>query len=817
MDQRKVSAEWAWISKEPGSHEDYAILAASTGPAGVQAFARTYVAGVPSSESADNAAAALPWVTFGSHETGADQRLLSVSVQDPWRARDQARRPIWPRRFFLCRYEDVASAGASYQSLWDAIAALELPRPDHGPVRFMVRPQSLSEVLATIDDLGFDQVAAVAAALLDGPVAVTGAIGPRLANAPMPANRLAVIDAVAALLPYGFRAGLSASTAVDNTVAHQIRLILADYASGGQQAAGLTGPPVEPRSDLGGSYLTMLLAKKRRDGLETVVNFLRDATSPCSFDHADEALEILDGLNQGRHRIMAAIEEAESLKLTLDFFEYDPAQVTQAWHSSELDGPIKEKLLRPLLDIDPSYRAEILGRHWGAIADEYGIIVGRRLDAGDLDSAIHAVAVASSQPDAQVADRLLRILVCAPEGSAQAWPRLAAIRAELLRQLPVPVSGTFRLTCDALRLGQLEGWQGQLVRELLSRELAADPATNRVAAWIAWLSWPGSKDSASGWAAGLGMAQGITDVGRQPGGIRYLVQADVSWATLTLTLAERSGRSGEILDIPGLADDLAELAAAATTQSIPSETRRDLASALRTPLWGHLKPTARAAVDVARLLLGDELPVFPDEMTQLEFSRYEECLRRVLRLPALRDVRFPLSRRLEPLLHRALAISMLKRAIEQVIAEPATLPSQVEKQFVVRVSKTALAIYRAWTSGMSAAQILRVMQNTAVNDVTLFEKVTCRAFDDLLIECEFLLNRAAPVAEPGAADLLSDFRELICAGVLGAGYGAQFRRFLEQRLRAEEAAAKQFRRRLRRLSTSSGRKPVSVAARDGKE
>lgn len=805
MGQRQVAAEWAWISKEPGSHEDYAILAASTGPAGVQAFARTYVAGVPSSEATDDAPAASPWVTFGSHETSADRRLLSISVQDPWGARDQARRPIWPRRFFLCWYEDIASACASYRSLWNAVAPLELPRPDRGPVRFMVGPQSLGDVLTAIDELGFDQVAAIAAALLDGPVAVTGTIASRLTKTSMPADRLAILDAVAALLPYGFRACLSASTAVDNTVAHRIRLILADYASGSQQSACLVGPPLQPRSDLGGDYLTMLLAKKRRDGLEAVVSFLRDAASPCSFEHADEALRILDGLNQSRYRVLAAVDGAEGLKLSQEFFQHDQDQVARAWHSSELDRPTRIKLLRPLLDTDASDRTGILDRHWEAVADEYGALVRGRLDTGDLDSAIHAIAVADSQPDALATDRLLKALVCAPGEPTETFPDRVAIQADLLRQLPVPEPGAFGLTYDALRLGPLEGWQGQLVRELLSRELAAGPAAKRAAAWVAWLSGPGSEGAAPGrpdWPAGLRAVLGTTELTSRSDNVRQLFQAGVRWATLALALAEQAGRSCEVLGVPGLADDLAELAATATSQSVPAEIRRDLASALGTVRWDGLDPAAVAAVDVARLLLGGELSDFPDQVTQPELSRYEEGLRRVLRLRVPRDMRSGLSRQFELPLSRALALAILRRTIEQVVVDPSALPSRVERQFVVRVSKTALALYRARLSGMSSTQILQVMKNTQVNGVTLAEKVSYRALDDLLIECEFLLSRAVPLIEQGGANALDEFRELICAGVLGAGYGSQYRRFLDQRLRAEEAARKQLRRRLRRLSAS---------------
>ena len=191
---QQVVAEWAWITKEPGSREDYGILAASTGPMDIEGFVGVYVAGVPSSSLPQSAPTAPPWVTFGAHPTHVDRPMLSVSVQDPWHGQDQAKRPIWPRRFFLCQYGDLAAARTSYRALWDAVAPLGLPRPDYRPVPVAIRPQPLSDVVAAINDIGFDRVAAIAASLLDGPVAVTDTVGLRLADPAEAVDRLAVLE-----------------------------------------------------------------------------------------------------------------------------------------------------------------------------------------------------------------------------------------------------------------------------------------------------------------------------------------------------------------------------------------------------------------------------------------------------------------------------------------------------------------------------------------------------------------------------------------------------------------------------------------------
>ena len=556
MDQRQVVAEWAWIAKEPGSPADYGVLAASAGPTDVEGFTGAYVAGVPSSGTPGDAPAAAPWVTFGSHLTSAGQHLLSVSAQDPWRGQDQAGRPIWPRRFFLCRYDELAAARASYRTLWDAVAALDLPRPDRRPVPVAVRQQSLGAVLAVIDDVGFDRVAAIAAALLDGPVAVTGAASLRLADPSAAWDRLAVLDAVAALLPYGFRADLSASTAVDNTVLHRMRLILAEYANGGQQAAALTGAPVAPRSGLACDYLTMLRDKQLWDGLKTVVTHLRDAAGTCSFGHPETALEILDGLNRHRHRVRAATLAAESLEASRAFFRDEPARVAQAWRSAEMDEPTRGKLLRPFLEADEPDLAQTLHRHWDAVAQVYAALAVHRLDDGDIGGAMRGLVVAGSQPDPGAADWLLRNLIQPPPVPAQAWPLGIATRAELLRRRPVPTPDTFGMTGAALRLGPPAGWQGQLVRKLLGTEMAADPAGGRALAWVSWLAGPPAGQDAPGWVTALGYLVADTGGDRPRNHVRSLARQDPDWAAIMVDLARRAGRLHDLLGIPGVADEI---------------------------------------------------------------------------------------------------------------------------------------------------------------------------------------------------------------------------------------------------------------------
>jgi hypothetical protein len=873
MGKRQVTAEWAWISKAPGSHEDYGVLASSAGQTEVGSFAGAYVAGVPSSSLPADDPTCPPWVTFGSHPTSADRQLVSVSAQDPWRGQDQALRPIWPRRFFLCWYDDLAGHQVSFRTLWGAVAPITLPRPDRRPAPIALRPQPLGDLIARIDVIGFERVAAIAAALLDGPVAVTGTADLRLADPSAAIDRLAILDAVAALLPYGFRADASATSAVDNTIAHRMRLVLADYASNGQQTAPLRGPAVTPRSELARDYLTMLAEKEHWEGLDAVVAHLWDAASACSFGRPEAALEMLDELNRHSHKIRAAKNGAEGLKLTRSFFYDEPSRVEQMWRSPEMDEYTRGKLLRPLLEAEDQQVADTLHRHWDAVADEYVTLVNRRLDEGDVRCAMRSLTAARAQPDPEATDRLLRKLVDPPSVSSENWPRGIVTRAVLLRQCPVPVPGTFAQTRAALRRGPATEWPGQLVRELLSGELAADPPVERAAAWVSWLSGSVAGEDLPGWVIALGYALAGPGDEMAQESIRSLIGQDAVWAAIVLSLARDRRRVHMALAIPGLADDLLSQAVLLATQPGQEDTRRMLADAIDVPLWEQrLDPGTIAAIDAARILLACAPANFPDDRSRQEFSRYDEGLRQVLRLTSVRDTRPSLatqflgqvvparSRRglsggavwllqawsederlvfavagyaavpevssalggeprlgydfwsrlaaVQPDLRQAAAVPLLRGTVEQAIANPLILDRHADERFGVTGSKLALAMYQACRSGMSPVQIVEVCRDASVEDRTLMTTISHRALDDVLQELGSLLAHPARAAEddPAAAaerqavaeEVLLDLRKLICDGALGADYGMEFWRFLDRRLRAERAARKRVRRRLRR-------------------
>jgi hypothetical protein len=816
-------ADWAWISKESGAREDYGILAASAAQIDVSDLAAVYVTGTPSSSLPADAPGAAPWVTFGSHLPATGRPVQSISVHDQWEGRDQNGRPIWPRRLFACWYDDVAAFRPSYRALWEAVAEEKLPRADRDPVSLAVPPNPADHAIAAIGDIGLDRVAAIAAALLDGPVAITGTGDLRLGDGAAVVDRLGVLDAVAALLPYGFRANLSASSAVDNTVTHRIRLVLAGYAGAGQQAAGLRAAPVTPGPGAARDYLAMLLEREHWEGLPAVVAHLRDATTACRFDRPEAALRILDRLNRRWHKIRIANDSAEGLEASRAFFG-EPSETESIWRGNEVDRPARARLLRPLLDSDDPSAHESLRRNWGVLADDVAALINGRLDDGDIRNAVRSMAIAESLPDPEAADQLLRTLVGSSGHAGQAPSQAIAARASLLQQLPsVPAPTAFGRTRAGIRRGPVDGWEGTLIRELLSGELATDPAAARAVAWAAWLTAPvmgsraGPEDvavwtekpavelSAPYWLAALEYALAGTGDGASES-VRSVIRSDAGWAAIVLRLASRVGRVREVLETPGLADDLIGIAAAPATKPGRQDGRQALAEATDVPLWDYgTDPAVIAAIDVVRMLLASQPPSFPTDRPE-QFARYDEGLTRVLGLPAVQGGRLETVR---SGLRQARTVVHLRAAIEQVIANPEVLRRHTDERCGVPASVLALAMYRAWRAGLPPARISEVMAQASVHDATLGQRVGQRELYDVLCEFADLLTFAPDEVTgpaPGKADdrqarahdVLVEFWEFVCDGALGASSAAEFRRYLDRQLRDEARAAKRTRRRLRR-------------------
>ncbi|HLK72996.1 MAG TPA: hypothetical protein VKU77_05035 [Streptosporangiaceae bacterium] len=636
MPRQPVLADWAWVSKKPEARDDSAIQARSRGDIEVSEIAWKYVAGVPGPNVPDDAPWAPPWVTFGAHLSPGLPPILSVSVQYPRDGLDQDGRAIWPRLFLACWYEDTMRRGASYRTLSAAIGAAIEHRDlseDSGPVSLLIPAQPLDDedregsLAATVREF-FRPLAAAAAALLDyQQVAVTGAMDLRLDR------RLALLDAIAALLPYGFRADLSVSSAVDRKIAHRIRLVLTEDPADGQYETALDVAHSPPPGGPGRRYFEMLLEREEKYGLGAVLGHLWSAKGPYTFADPWAALDVLADLNRDDYR-WDAVRSSEPVTLAdaLAVLDTSPDELRARWRRERSRDPrTLRKLLITLLLAETTQAMAALRPIWDIVFDDLVDLINQELNRGRVELAQRGLAVAGFGQQEKIADGLLaRLLV--PVGSLSSgrelWPDPIRFRVALLRGLPVPVPDTFTGTCDALRFHGVTDWQGEFVHALLSAELAGDRAGTRVIAWASWLcrspftgQW-----SRPDWVTALGFA--VTDraeAGSAPS-VRPVIGQNQDWAVLILRLARSFGRLRAVLEIPDLDLYLLGLALRATARD---GFRGALADALSAPLWaGELAAGTIACADVIRVMLGESPANFPEDRSNPQFDSYAAGLDR---------------------------------------------------------------------------------------------------------------------------------------------------------------------------------------------
>ncbi len=625
MSDRQITAEWAWISKQRGAETGAGIVATSDSEKDFGRYLGPYATGSPSSTTGPGEPEAPPWVTFGPFRAPEDGTLVSVSARDQWTEVDHVGRPVWPRRLFLCRFADLAAADASYQTMWKAIDPVTLPTQSRQPVQLRVEPQSLEDVVATINRYGFDSLAALAAGVLQDRVAVADATALRLGE------RLAVIDAVAALLPYGFRADLSASSCVNNSANHGIRLVFADFPSG-QQLLPLRGTGSELGPGVALDYLKMLRRKAKISGLGSIIVHLRDAKNEYTFDRPEDALEILGKLDLGQDFIAALRGRSLTREQILTFFREPKTTVEGIWINSDTSD--HDYILRLLLGPDDQV-AGILRLYWGILVDGVTRFALRRLDDGDPSPAEWLLNVASTVPREAEDDLLARLIIGGQVNLEHREERRDAL-LRLLRKRPAPPApDRFRVTCDVLREARDGTGRERLVLQLLISEISSksDRAPSRAVSWAEWLCWASFADRREGrawpdWVPVLECA--LSGFGGQAatGTVTSLIRRTPGWAVV-LGLARQTGHLGEILDAISL--DLVDIA---VQLAPPDAAAAALAEALSFDSSG-LAPETIAVVDAVRVLLG-RAPV--DLLTyagQATFGRYDQSLKVVFSLPAV--------------------------------------------------------------------------------------------------------------------------------------------------------------------------------------
>ncbi|MCL7375944.1 hypothetical protein [Streptomyces sp. 35G-GA-8] len=302
---RPVRASWSLQGKAPGQVA-YDVQAGNVDPRIAQKYFWDASTETPRPDRA-HAPDALPWVAFlGGTEAGGPVTGL---VETTWSGgRDATGRISYSARLLLLDWQPTSGAGLTWTSLynaaldaeWPAMSA-DAPHPPHlaHPPHIVLdaAPADVAQLARYIDqDIRFEWAARCAALLLEGRhVAIT--LSPEHAGLNA-ATRVAVLDGICALLPYGSRAWLSAATWAGHGADHELRLTFALRPRGNQCHAVLAGqPPQEPGSREGRAYLAELLRLRRKVGIETLLTHLLSHRAPLSPLDAEQALRHLRDLD----------------------------------------------------------------------------------------------------------------------------------------------------------------------------------------------------------------------------------------------------------------------------------------------------------------------------------------------------------------------------------------------------------------------------------------------------------------------------------------------------------------------------------------
>lgn len=870
MANRQISAEWAWVSKKPGSSRDYGVLAASGGQTDVRQYVGVYVTGVPSPGVPPGSPGTPPWVTLGSFVASTGKPLVSLLVQDRARGRDQANRPIWPYCLLLFSFDDLAATDASYQTLWHAVQKVHLPPAERAPLPLSLSPQRPDRLAAAIETLGFESLATIAAALLEGRVAVTGAGGRQRDE------RLRILDAVAALLPYGFRASLTVSTWVENTLSHRIRLVFADFSHDQRLLSLSEAAPLPP--GVGRDYLDTLRRKADICGLEAVIAHLWGAKKPLSFERPQDALEILDELDSGRDLMMALREETATRSQVLKFFCRPEAAVKGAWQHRDMSPGMRDNALFHLMDRQDKRTDQILVRHWGVLVDDVARLIRHTLDAGDTEWAIWCLGVVQAIPQAED-DLLAQLLVARPGTDRQLEQRHGAL-VRLLRRFR-PQQDTFPFTCHELCLGGGRRGHPPLVRDVLLGALTSADGSCALE-WAHWLcrSEIPEREESPDWVAALTYALTGNADNRSTRSLCALARHGTAWAAVLLRLAWLSGHLRNVLDAADFSPALAEFAVQA--RSAPEGAV--LADALDVPLWTEgVLPNTVAIIDGARLLLGRPPRDFPYDGSPQEIDGYLSGLTHLLALEPVQPLRSVLAERFlryllpeqvgipladgvvrlldawhqdatcgqvlarhivrtkiaasllrddrllddfwQPLVQYAtelkafVSVPLLRVAIKRTIENPRVeLTRTTIDHHGVPGTVLALAMYDVHRSGMSVPEILGVLIGTSHRGRKLTQ-INPVWIDDLFRELHHLLFHAPSdgswpaggrTASLASSVTFEEFYSCVLAGVLGDDFGKEFARRAFTRIKDEIRVRRKLLRTIRR---SQRRRPFARARR----
>ncbi|MGP3964158.1 hypothetical protein ACTWPT_50180 [Nonomuraea sp. 3N208] len=287
----RLTAHWAILGKTPESLDDYSVIDCSTGAITNAEFGmwlKAFTSGTMEPK-------ALPRVATNYFSDPDGEPWLGLSLQTEPDSQDGFQRPYAMTYYVCVRWAEVASESTrlSYRALYEAL----LKENFSGDAPFQLSLAAYDERHLAGQVNGTARRAA--ALLLTGqPVCMVRAGHLTLDQ------RLDFLDAVAALLPYGFRHTLAVSTWTNSASRHRIRLSFAEV----PPTHGAWELPWEA-GDPAGSIPPQALFYKRElegyqgDDLCELMRWLTTAAEPRDFDdasHRAAASRLLRGRTSSR-------------------------------------------------------------------------------------------------------------------------------------------------------------------------------------------------------------------------------------------------------------------------------------------------------------------------------------------------------------------------------------------------------------------------------------------------------------------------------------------------------------------------------------
>lgn len=321
---RTINALWSVFGKQQGDSGDYRVLHAFNNQLSFyEQEIKRYLPGTPPDRRDPPP---LPYYTFAPGPTAMDGgEILSFSSLEPAAVRDAANRPTIQIRYFGTLFTDITGQAAtlpadralvSYSDLAQAMTLAAIPPTADEHAELPIIPSGWPALLADAARFDFEWLATGAAALLAGRVVITGA-----GQLPV-AERLSCLDAIAALLPFGARASLSAATYAKSSGMHAIRLFFGDQSPGGMFELPWQARAGEPSDPYAREYLSVL-----RRGLEgarvlggqpqeDVVRQLAQSISPLDLD---QPAEVIKACFDSVAAVPAAVESVVAFPQNLNF------------------------------------------------------------------------------------------------------------------------------------------------------------------------------------------------------------------------------------------------------------------------------------------------------------------------------------------------------------------------------------------------------------------------------------------------------------------------------------------------------------------